>query len=199
MQALAQPDIGHGLAGARDPLRLAQAGVDQRQLDVVQRIGARQQVERLEHEADLAVADVGELVVHHRGDVLAGEFVAAGRGRVEAAEHVHQGGLAGAGGAHDGDILVAMNLEGDPAQRVDDLRAHFVELGDALDVDHEGPRRTTVARDGSRGGGRGSHVDRIAGRAGSPANSRRERPGASRAIFSPPPSSSGRSSPSCRP
>ena len=36
---------------------LGDAGVDQRQLHVVQRVGARQQVEGLEDEADLAVAD----------------------------------------------------------------------------------------------------------------------------------------------
>jgi hypothetical protein len=48
------------------------AGVDQGQLDVVQRVGAGQQVEGLEDEADLAVADVGQFVVAHRRDILAG-------------------------------------------------------------------------------------------------------------------------------
>ncbi len=43
------------------PLPRADAGVDQRQLDVVQRGGARQQVERLEDEADLAVPHPREL------------------------------------------------------------------------------------------------------------------------------------------
>ena len=38
-------------------LQLAAAVVEQRQLDVVERGGARQQIEPLEHEPDLAVAD----------------------------------------------------------------------------------------------------------------------------------------------
>ena len=38
-------------------------GIDQRQLDVLERARARQQIELLEHETDLPVADLGELVV----------------------------------------------------------------------------------------------------------------------------------------
>jgi hypothetical protein len=53
--------------GARD------ARVEQRQLDVVERGRARQQVELLEHEADLAVADRRERVAVERLDVLAVE------------------------------------------------------------------------------------------------------------------------------
>ena len=49
---------------------LRDAGVDQRQLDVVQRGGARQQVERLKDEADLLVADARQLVVVHLADLL---------------------------------------------------------------------------------------------------------------------------------
>jgi len=119
--AVAEADVFEGVAGTFEARRLAQTGVNERKLDVVQRIGAWQQIERLENETNLAVADLGELVVDHVRDVLAVELVAAGRRRIEAAEHVHQGGLAAAGRSHDGDILVAMDLEGDPAQRVDDL------------------------------------------------------------------------------
>jgi hypothetical protein len=56
------------LDGALVPLLLRHAGVDQRQLDVVQRRGARQQVERLEDEADVLVADARQLVVVEAGD-----------------------------------------------------------------------------------------------------------------------------------
>ena len=47
---------------------------------------ARQQVELLEHEADPAVADARQRVAVHVRDVLAGEPVAAGGRRVEAAD-----------------------------------------------------------------------------------------------------------------
>ena len=51
------------LARPLPPLGAREAGVDQRQLDVVQGVGARQQVEGLEDEADLLVADAGQLAV----------------------------------------------------------------------------------------------------------------------------------------
>ena len=48
-----QPDLGERIAAAtRAPLRPAHAAVDERQLDVLQRRGARQQIEALEHEAE---------------------------------------------------------------------------------------------------------------------------------------------------
>ena len=63
-----QPDPGERLGGQLPPLLRAHAGVDQRQLDVVQAGGPRQQVEGLEDEADLLVADPGQLVVLQLGD-----------------------------------------------------------------------------------------------------------------------------------
>jgi len=51
----AQADALEGVRRAVPAVARREAGVDQRQLDVVQRIGARQQVERLENEADLLV------------------------------------------------------------------------------------------------------------------------------------------------
>jgi len=44
-----------------------------------------------------------------------------------------------------------MNLEGDP-RTVDDLRAHFIGLVTALDIDHKGTRRTAEAHEGSSSG-----------------------------------------------
>ncbi len=59
---------------------------------------AREEVEGLEDEADLLVADTGEFVVVELGDVVAVEPVFALRGRVKAADEVHQRGFAGSGG-----------------------------------------------------------------------------------------------------
>jgi len=130
------------------------AGVDQRELDVVERVGPREEIEGLEDESDFAVPNLGELVVDHVRDVFAGKFVAAGRRGIEAAEHVHHGRLAGTRRAHDGKVFVAMNRERDATERVDDLRTHLVELGDAFDVDDERAVRTHDARDGGGRGGR---------------------------------------------
>ena len=114
--------------GAGDALGGGGAVVDEGQLDVVQRGGAGEQVEGLEDEADFLVADAGELVVVERGDVVAVEPVVALGGRVEAADEVHQRGFAGAGGAHDGDVLVVADAEVDAAEGVDLLVAHLVGL-----------------------------------------------------------------------
>ena len=61
LEPLAEADALERRARALRRSRDADAGVDQRQLDVLERARARQQVEALEHEAELAVAHVGEL------------------------------------------------------------------------------------------------------------------------------------------
>ena len=53
------------------------AGVDQRQFDVVQSGGASQQVEGLENETDFLVADAGQFVVVQFADQLAVQPVLA--------------------------------------------------------------------------------------------------------------------------
>src|SRR5690242_17573356 len=70
--------------------------VDQRQLDVLGRRRAFEQVEALEHEADELIAYFRELDARQLRHVTPAEQVAAARGRVEAPEQVHEGRLAGA-------------------------------------------------------------------------------------------------------
>src|SRR5664279_2123796 len=63
------------------------------------------------------------------GNVLAVEFVVPAGRRIQAAEHVHQRGLAAAGRTHDGQVFIAVDLEGDPPEGVHGLLAHAVQLG----------------------------------------------------------------------
>ena len=91
----------------------------------------------MKNEPDFAIANRGQLVVVHFRDILAVELVAAGARGIEAAEHVHERRFAAAARAHDGEVFVAMNLQRDTAQRVDDFLAHHVFLGDVLDVDDD--------------------------------------------------------------
>ena len=57
-------------------------------------------------------------------------------GRVEAADEVHQRGLAGAGGAHDGDVLVVLDAQVDAAQGLHLLLgAHVVGAPQIFDDD----------------------------------------------------------------
>ena len=88
--AFAQADQRQLVARALMALLRRDVRVHQWQLDVLQRAGARQQVELLEHEADPPVAHGRKLVGIHAGDILARQPVVA-RGRpVETADHVHE-------------------------------------------------------------------------------------------------------------
>ena len=109
----------------------AAAAVEHGQLDVFQRGGAGEEVEALEDEPELLVAQVGKLVAVETGDVHAVEQVAARGGPVEAAERVHERGLAGAAGAHDGHKLALVQLQGDAA---DGVHLHLARIVDAVDV-----------------------------------------------------------------
>jgi hypothetical protein len=94
---------------ASAPLLGAHTGVHERQLHVMQRRRAREQVERLEDEADLLVPNAGELVVRHLRYERPIEPVFARRRRIQTTDNVHQRRLAGAGRAHDRNVLVAAN------------------------------------------------------------------------------------------
>ena len=81
--------------------RVGATGQFQRQQDVFQRGQRRQQLERLEHEADAAGAQAGAGVLVEIAEALAEQHDFA-RGRlVESRQQAQQGGLAGAGRAGD--------------------------------------------------------------------------------------------------
>ena len=69
MDAVGQTDLGERIERHCLAFLVGEAGVNERQLDVTQRVGARQQVERLENETDFPVPDPGELVVIHLAGV----------------------------------------------------------------------------------------------------------------------------------
>jgi hypothetical protein len=77
----------------------------QRREDVFERRHRRDEMERLEDEAELAAAQGGQSVLAHRGDLLAVDEDAAGGRRVEPGDEAEQRGLARARGADDGDEL----------------------------------------------------------------------------------------------
>src|SRR5258706_280782 len=82
-------------------------------LAVVQRSRARDQVERLKDKSDLSVADRGQSIVVEPGHIRAVERVAPTGGDVEAADDVHQGGLARAARSHDRDELAFADYQVD--------------------------------------------------------------------------------------
>src|SRR2546430_4277785 len=120
-RALGEPDHVEPLARAGAPLARSQPRVEDRELDVFEGAGPGEDVDRLEDEPDLAVADPREPITREAGDVLAVDEVAAGRRRIQTAENAHEAGLPRAGGAHDCDELAALDLDRHPAERVNRL------------------------------------------------------------------------------
>jgi len=94
MDALAQPNRFKRSQRAFVPVRGSRARVDQRQLDVGQRVGTGQQIEVLKDEADAPVANFCEAVVIEPTHILTCKLVDTGRRLVQATDHVHQGRLA---------------------------------------------------------------------------------------------------------
>ena len=126
--------------------RVAISSVDERQLDVLDRVETREQIEGLEDEAEMLVAKTGELVVGELADVLAGQEIRATVRDVEAAKDVHQGRLAGAGGTHHREELARPDVEIDPAKGVhDDLSPDAIGLRDPAELDDAlGHHRPTI-------------------------------------------------------
>ncbi len=116
VDALAEAEAGEQLLGAGVALLARHAGIHRRHFDVVARGGAAEQVVALEHEAEGLAPQARERVAVERGDVLAHEAVGAAGGAVEAAEEVHQRGLARTRGTHDGDELAGVDGEVDAVQ-----------------------------------------------------------------------------------
>ena len=115
--------VGHADALERGvdalaPLVRLHAAVDERQLDVLEHREVADQVEALEDEADLAVADPGPLRHRQLGHFLAVQPVLAVGRRVEQAEDRQQRGLAAARRPGDGDVLALLDLHVDAREGV---------------------------------------------------------------------------------
>ncbi len=124
-----------GLEGPPAPLPRPDAGVEEGQLDVLGDRQPRQEVELLEHEADLAVAQLGEAVLVQGRGILAPDQHPPGAGPVEAADEVHAGRLPRARGSHDGDPLARLDGEAQPVEGAYDRIAHRVVAPRLLEPD----------------------------------------------------------------
>src|SRR5688500_10572246 len=135
-EALAEPEHAEQPLGARAPLGGGHAGVHRRHLDVARRARGGDQVVALEHEAEGLAPQPRQLVAAERRHVLAVEEVLAAAGPVEAAEDVHERGLARARGAHDGDELAGADVEVDAVQHLDLELAVLERLRNPFQLDH---------------------------------------------------------------
>ncbi len=145
-QTIAEPQLLEHGDGALRPRGPADAvAVAKRERRVLDDVHPREQIEVLEDETHLAVANPRESPAAQLRDRLAVQPVLAGRGRVEATDDVHQRGLARAGGAHDGDILALPDDEVDAPQRIDLDLSQVVDLVDPLGPDDRRPAVTRLA------------------------------------------------------
>ena len=116
--AVSQPHQLQRLPGALAAFFLADLCVERGQFDIFQRRGARQQVESLENEADLAIANRRQLFLAQLGNRDSFKQIASGSGLVQTAQDVHERGFAAATGAHDRDELALLDAYIYAAQRV---------------------------------------------------------------------------------
>src|SRR5690606_35375817 len=124
---------------------LARPAINQRQLDVLDRARPGQQVEPLEHEAEVAAAEQRALVAGQRLH-LGPEEAEHARGRhVEAAEDVHRGRLAGTRWPHDRDENAALDREVDALQGLERTRSLAEGLGDPFERDDRLTRHNAAA------------------------------------------------------
>ncbi|MBA7568093.1 hypothetical protein ES708_09814 [subsurface metagenome] len=123
--------------GLLDPLTAVNTGVNQGEFHIPQGRGTRQEIKRLEDEADFPVPDGGQLVVIHLDNLVAlhvtdqfpFKLVAPLGGGIEATDDIHEGRFTRPRGTHDGDVVVGIDGQIDAAQGVDLLIPHFIYLG----------------------------------------------------------------------
>src|SRR5258708_25385968 len=147
---IGEADQRERIGRARCPLGVRDPGGEGRQRAVLERGCSCDQIEPLEYEAELVIANAGELSLVEVRNVYAIEQVSAGGRSIEAAEDVHQGGFSAATRAHDRDVPAGFDVDTHPAQRVDPGLAHLVVLVQGLTAEN---RRSAQARPRARGTG----------------------------------------------
>ena len=150
-RAIGQPDERQGDGRPPPALRGGQAGQEERQLHVALGGEHRHQVVELEDEPHVGRPPSRQLATRELIDPLAADDdLAAGR-RVQPADEVEQGGLAGPRRTHEGEELALRDVEVDAVQDLDPLASAPVRLRDAPDLDQAhgeptaGPDRTSRA------------------------------------------------------
>ena len=133
LHARGQADEFQRVGDALVAFRGLHAAVAQRHVDVVVDVEVGHQVEALEDEADLLVAQVRARVVGEAVTSDAVELVAAGVEGLEQARDVEERGLARARGPGDRDELAGLHLQREVAQR---MRLDQVGAKDLADVRH---------------------------------------------------------------
>src|SRR5690606_8611574 len=136
LHARAEADLRQRLLDALAALGGRHAAVAQRHVAVVEQVEVRDQVEALEDEADLAVAQLRARVVGQTAHVLAVEQVFAPGEGLQQARDVEEGGLARARGAGDRNELAVAHVQVERPQGVGLDEFGAVDLADLAHLEH---------------------------------------------------------------
>ena len=117
LQPVAETDADEFVAGVL--LRIGDAGELQRHRDVFQRRHGRNQMERLEHDADLAAAKARQRVLVERIEILAGDGDRAAIGPLQPRHHHQQRGLARTRRSDQANRLAAAYIQVDVFENMD--------------------------------------------------------------------------------
>src|SRR5579872_5160394 len=132
--AVGETDLLEQRERARAQLVAVDAGRRKLRLDVLERVQRRDQVERLEDEAEGAQAQLGEVAVSERAEVAALEEHRAARRAVERAEELQQRRLAGARRPDDRDDLRVVDRQVDACERGNRRLAALERARDAAEL-----------------------------------------------------------------
>ena len=136
MPSVAKPEGLDQTGAALVPFPARNPGQQQGQLDVLLGGEPRDEMEKLEDEADLAAAGGGQLVVVEAGDILAFEEIGAAVRGVEQADDVEQGRFARAGRPHDRQVLARLDGQRDLVHGPHLLAADGENTADLAQFDH---------------------------------------------------------------
>ena len=135
--AVSKPHELELFRGAPPSLLAADARVDQRQFDVVERRRPREEVEGLKDESDLSIADPRQLIVAQLAHELTAQPVLARGRRIETTDHVHERRLTAPRRPHDRHELARADLEIHAPHRPYGLCAEDVVLREPLGANNQ--------------------------------------------------------------
>ena len=138
MQAVAEADRGQFLR--RAPRRIGVTGEFQRHRDILQRRHGRNQVKRLEHDADLAAAKACQRVLVEGIERGTADHHFSAVRTLQSRHHHQQGGFSRTGGADQADRFTWSDPQADILEDVDARRARAereIDVRDGDGVRHE--------------------------------------------------------------
>jgi hypothetical protein len=109
VKSMRKTDPIQGILRFAPPFAASHASIGQRQLDILERAGSRQQRSHLEHEADFAAAQGSPSIAVQIGHFKSLEYVLPAIGCFQKSKQTHQGRLSGPGAPDDRYKLAGIN------------------------------------------------------------------------------------------